>query len=132
MLLMVKMAVGGWSVLPRAALPARRWHLDTAGSECEAQEAGWSQLELLLSLAWQFPCVRMPAWSLGGIPDRCMHGALALLQLRVIAVTSAETLCVERDPSPVFIPFFLLVPNFCLVYQAHFWLPYTCACWKTL
>lgn len=40
-------------------------------------------------------CVRMPAWSLGGIPDRCMHGALALLQLPVIAVTSAET-CVLK------------------------------------
>lgn len=32
-------------------------HFVTAGRECEAREAGWSQLELLLSPALQFLCV---------------------------------------------------------------------------
>lgn len=66
-----------------------------------------------------------------GSLNRCMHGALALLQLEVTAVTSAETR-VERDRSPVFLGFFLLVLNFYMIYWAHSWLPYTYACWKTL
>lgn len=64
-------------------------------------------------------CLRVPAWSLGGISNRCIHDPLALLQLRVIAVTSAET-CLERDPFPVFFGFFLLVLHFCMIYWAHF------------
>lgn len=41
-------------------------------------------------------CLKMPAWSLGGISKGCMRSALALLQLEVTAVTSAE-MCGEKD-----------------------------------
>lgn len=46
----------------------------TAGSECEAQEAGWSQRELLLSPALQFPCVWgcLPGAWVGSLTDACM------------------------------------------------------------
>lgn len=84
-------------------------HFVPAGSECEAREAGWSQLELLHSPALQFPCVWgcLPRAWVGSLTDaaRCPGPSPAPSHCSDLCWDT----CVERDPSPVFIPSFFLV-----------------------
>lgn len=91
MLMLMQMAVEGWwSVLPVPAV-AVSVTLSLQVVSVRHQRLGGLSCSSCFLQPCSSLCVRMPAWSLGGIPDRCMHGALALLQLPVIAVTSAET-----------------------------------------
>lgn len=73
--MLLKMAVGGWSVLPRAVLPAVAvpGTLSLPAVSVEAREAGWSQPELLLfqpcsSRVWG--C--LPGAWVGSLTDACM------------------------------------------------------------
>lgn len=117
MLVMVQMAVGGWSVLPPAALAA------VAVSVTSSLQVVNARHERLGGLSWS-SCFLQPC-SCRGCEGACLEPGWDPWQMYAWCPGPPPApshcndlcwdMCVERDPSPLFIPFFLRILNFSLV-----------------